>query len=151
MKQYKHGTYGAIAKRDLEDMEFLKSTIPHLAALSAHHSIESILKHYISEYYIGLDKSDILKSHHLNSLSNKSSISALSLYSDTLDILTDFYDRSRYPNPNYYEPTMGDLEALLQDIYDIFQIVENHISNISIKKVKLCDIIKEVQNEEIKS
>lgn len=86
MKQYKHGTYGAIAKRDLEDMEFLKSTIPHLAALSAHHSIESILKHYISEYYIGLDKSGILKSHHLNSLSNKSSISALSLYSDTLDI-----------------------------------------------------------------
>ena len=147
MKQYKHGTYGAIAKRDLEDMEFLKSTIPHLAALSAHHSIESILKHYISEYYIGLDKSDILKSHHLNSLSNKSSISALSLYSDTLDILTDFYDRSRYPNPNYYEPTMGDLEA----IYDIFQIVESHISNISIKKVKLCDIIKEMQNEEIKS
>ena len=113
MKQYKHGTYGAIAKRDLEDMEFLKSTIPHLAALSAHHSIESILKHYISEYYIGLDKSDILKSHHLNSLSNKSSISALSLYSDTLDILTDFYDRSRYPNPNYYEPTMNDLEPLL--------------------------------------
>ena len=119
--------------------------------MSAHHSIESILKHYISEYYIGLDKSDILKSHHLNSLSNKSSISALSLYSDTLDILTDFYDRSRYPNPNYYEPTMGDLEALLQDIYDIFQIVESHISNISIKKVKLCDIIKEMQNEEIKS
>lgn len=24
MNQYKHGTYGAIAKRDLEDMEFLK-------------------------------------------------------------------------------------------------------------------------------
>lgn len=46
---------------------------------------------------------------------------------------------------------MGDLEALLQDIYDIFQIVESHISNISIKKVKLCDIIKEMQNEEIKS
>lgn len=148
---FKHGTYGVIAKRNLEDMEFLKSTIPHLAALSAHHSIESILKHYISEYYIGLDKSDILKSHHLNSLSNKSSISALSLYSDTLDILTDFYDRSRYPNPNYYEPTMGDLEALLQDIYDIFQIVENYISNISIEKVKLCDIIKEVQNGKIKS
>lgn len=24
MNQYKYGTYGAIAKRDLEDMEFLK-------------------------------------------------------------------------------------------------------------------------------
>ena len=142
MKQYKYGTYAAIAKRDLEDMEFLlKERIPYLAALSAHHSIECILKHAISEYYIGLDKSDILKSHHLNSLSNKSSIPTLSLYSDTLDILTDFYDRSRYPNPNYYEPTINDLEPLLQDIYDIFQIVENYISNTSIEKVKLCDII----------
>lgn len=153
MKQYKYGTYGAIAKRDLKDMEFLlkKKKISYLAVLSAHHSIESILKHYINEYYIGLDKLDILKLHHLNSLSNKSSIPALSLYSDTLDILTDFYDRSRYPNPNYYEPTMNDLEPLLQDIYNIFQIVENYISNISIKKVKLCDIIKEVQNGKIKS
>lgn len=145
MKQYKYGTYGAIAKRDLENMEFLlKKKISYLAVLSAHHSIKSILKHYISEYYIGLDKSDILKLHHLNSLSNKSGIPALSLYSDTLDILTDFYDRNRYPNPNYYESTMNDLEPLLQDIYNIFQIVENYISNISIKKVKLCDIIKEV-------
>lgn len=141
---FKHGTYGVIAKRNLEDMEFLKSTIPHLAALSAHHSIESILKHYINEYYIGLDKTDILKSHNLNSLSNKSNISALLLYSDTLDILNDFYDRSRYPNPNYYEPTTSDLEPLLQDIYTIFQIVENHIANTSIEKVCFCNIIKEV-------
>ncbi len=148
---FKYGTYGAISKKDLEDMEFLKSTIPHLAALSAHHSIESILKHDINEYYIGLDKIDILKSHNLNSLSNKSNISALLLYSNTLNILTNFYDRSRYPNPNYYEPTIDDLEPLLQDIYNIFQIVENYISNISIKKVKLCDIIKEVQNGKIKS
>ena len=151
MNQYKYGTYGAIAKRDLENMEFLKSTKPHLAALSAHHSIEYILKHFINEYYIGLDKSDILKSHHLNSLSNKSSISALLSYSDTLEILTDFYDRSRYPNPNYYEPTIDDLEPLLQDIYNIFQIVENHIANTSIEKVCFYDKIKEVQNEKIKS
>lgn len=46
----------------------LTSTIPHLAALNAHHSIEFILKHDINEYYIGLDKTDILKSHNLNSL-----------------------------------------------------------------------------------
>lgn len=72
-------------------------------------------------------------------------------YSNTLNILTDFYDRSRCPNPNYYEPTIDNLELLLQDIYRIFQIVENNISSTSIKKVKLCDIIKEVQNEEIKS
>jgi len=39
MNQYKYGTYGAIAKRDLANMEYLKSTIPHLAALSIHHSI----------------------------------------------------------------------------------------------------------------
>lgn len=77
MNQYKYGTYGAIVKRDLENMEFLKSAIHHLVALSTHHSIKSILKHCINEYYIGLDKSDILKSHHLNGLSNKSSISAL--------------------------------------------------------------------------
>ena len=42
MKQYKQGTYAAIAKKDLEDMEFLlKERIPYLAALSAHHSISS--------------------------------------------------------------------------------------------------------------
>jgi len=144
MKQYKYGTYGAIAQRHLKDMECLKSTIPHLAALSAQQSIEYILKHYINEFYIGLDKSNILKSHNLNRLSNKSNISALLPYNSILGILTDFYSRSRYPNPNYYEPTIDDLEPLLQDIYTIFKIVENHISNISIEKVKLCDIIKEV-------
>lgn len=31
----------------------------------------------------------------------------------------------------------SDLEPLLQDIYNIFQIVENHISNISTKKSKI--------------
>lgn len=127
MNQYKYGTYGAIAKRDLADMEFLKDSRPHIATQSAQQAIEKILKHYINETYTGLDKSDILKVHKLILLANKSSISALLSYSNTLDVLTNFYDRSRYPNPNYYEPTIDDLEPLLQDIYIIFKIVENHI------------------------
>ncbi len=134
---FKYGTYGAIAKRDLEDMEFLKDSRPHIATQSAQQAIEKILKHYINETYTGLDKSDILKVHKLILLANKTNIPELMNYRSTLRNLTDFYFEGRYPGIDYFEPTVDDLNLVVQDVRDIFQIVENYISNINVQKTSL--------------
>lgn len=134
---FKYGTYGAIAKKDLGYMEQLKDSIPQIAAQSAQQAIEKILKHYINETYTGLDKSDVLKVHKLILLANKANIPELMNYRSTLRTLTDFYFEGRYPGIDYFEPSVDDLNLVIQDVRDIFQIVENYISNINVQKTSL--------------
>ena len=95
------------------------------------------MKHYINETYTGLDKSDILKVHKLILLANKTNIPELMNYRSTLRNLTDFYFEGRYPGIDYFEPTVDDLNLVVQDVRDIFQIVENYISNINVQKTSL--------------
>ncbi len=138
--QYKYGTYGYIAKRDLENaVKCLKSEMPNLAIFSAQQAMEKLLKHYLSETYVGIDKTDIMRSHKLSLLANKTGISGLKQYRDCLNTISNYYFDGRYPGSDYEEVSAEEAAELVGIAQDLFVLVEKKIASITLKKMSFFD------------
>lgn len=124
---FKENTYGGIARRCLEDMEFLKDNRLHLAVFSAQQAVEKILKQYLDSYYIGIDKADVLGEHDFIVLAQKSCIPGLQEYETVMRSVSDFYSKGRYPGIDYETPSREDVEEIVPQVREIFAIVEQAI------------------------
>ena len=124
---FKENTYGGLARRCLEDMEFLKDNRLHLAVFSAQQAVERILKQYLDFYYIGVDKAGVLEDHDLIVLAQKSCILGLQEYATVMRSVSDFYSKGRYPGIDYEIPSREDVEEIVPQVREIFAIVEQAI------------------------
>lgn len=130
------GTYGYIAKQDLDRANKLQDIDYGAAILFAHQSVEKILKHYLNNYYFNPDVKGLLQIHKLKILYKRIQELNLDEYEVELQSLSDYYFDGRYPGLGFYEP---DKEETIK-LVEVANIVFEKVINLLNKKEK--EIVK---------
>lgn len=128
MYEFKYGSYGYIAKKDLDRAHiYLKINDPSLSALCAQQAVEKILKQYI--VVKGLDKSnkDLLKSHDARRLATVCQLSDLEPLINSLRDFDSIYPDTCYPSKSYYEVSVTEAQHLAALAESVFKIVEKNL------------------------
>lgn len=89
-----------------------------------------MLKHYIQLTYFKPDIKDILHTHKLHILLNKSGITELQQYKSEIMDLSNYYFDGRYPGIGYQEIDMNDACDLFEATKDIVAVVEKKINEV---------------------
>lgn len=129
---YKYGTYGYIAKSDLEVARDLVKSHPSVSVQYSQQACENILKQCLLEQRDSEDQADIMKSYKLQRLSE--SLGILEEYSGSLAELSEYYFDGRHPGINYVEPS----EKVAKKMLDLTEIVvgkvEEYITEMRLKQ-----------------
>lgn len=126
MIAFKPGTYGYIAKKDLETSFGNITTFPNACALYAQQAVEKMLKQYIKEVSQSTDSS-LLHSHNLKRLAKFANIGALNASMLNLYELTDAYYNTRYPGDDYFDVTPTEAEQFYLAASSACNIIEMEI------------------------
>lgn len=129
--EYAHGTYGAIAHRDLNDAKDLCGTHPHLSVFSSQQACEKILKQYIQLKLPKDDaQSDLLHSHKLRRLAYAAELPNQQKFTPALLLLQEYYFDGRYPGTDYVEPDAEIARDLYEKACEIVELVDQLIAEL---------------------
>lgn len=111
MIEFKPGSYGYIAQRNLRDALSNMETSPALCAELSQQAVEKLLKQYMQEVLHCRDIG-ILHTHSIRRLLASAKIEGLTPYAAQLIALTEVYYNTRYPGEEYYEVNASEAEKL---------------------------------------
>jgi len=145
--QFQFGTYGYIAKKNLRSAEKNLNLDADFVLYGSQQAIEKMLKHYIQLTYFKPDVKDILHTHKLHILLNKSGIVELQQYKSEIIDLSNYYFDGRYPGIGYQDIDMSDACDLFEAAKNIVAIIEKKIYDIENLKVKSESTTQELVNK----
>lgn len=123
--EYERNTYGYIAKKDLASATAsLDAKVVDPVCLYMQQALAKIMKHYLTLMYEGNDLGDLLRSHKLLRLANKTGLPELQEYRETLRFLGDYYFEGRYPNVDYEDADWDVAQKSYEEGRKAFEAVE---------------------------
>lgn len=126
MVEFKPGTYGHIAQKDLDGAIRTAAIFPSGSGVYAQQAVEKMLKQYLKEVLYCSDE-NLLRTHNLRRLFKAVGISGLDQYKAQLYELSDAYFNTRYPGEDYWVLTATEAEELCAVATVILSIVETEI------------------------
>lgn len=104
MVEFKVGSYGYIAQRDIEVAMDNTTKHPSAAGVYAQQAVETILKQYLKEVKSCTDEA-LLHTHSLKKLIRAAGITSLVPDMGKIWDLSDAYFNTRYPGEDFWELT----------------------------------------------
>ena len=123
MMEFKFGSYGYIASKNLKESQRVMSIAPSTAAESALAASEKILKHCVVTLCPhSVERDRILRSHKPKSIANfLNDIRFKDIRSELLEI-NDLYFEIRYPGDEYHDITVEEAARIFECCKAVFDI-----------------------------
>ena len=128
--QYAFGSYGYIAKKNLNSAERILGIDADIVLYCSHQAVEKILKENLQRTYFQPDVLKLLQTHKLYVLVRKSRIAELSSFSVAIAGLDNYYVDGRYPGVGYADATNEEAKRHFLSAKQIVAILENKISEV---------------------
>lgn len=129
---FKPGSYGYIAKKNIDTAIDNAQKHPSAAGVYAQQAVETMLKQYLKEVLACTD-AQLLHTHNLRKLTRAAKIDALEQYMQGMWELTDAYFNTRYPGEDFCELTTEDAVKLCTVAVAVVSIVETEIEKFRVE------------------